>query len=121
MTGVKKVNLEEKFGLFTEQWSPKIVARVNDVDVRLAKLQGEFVWHAHDAEDEMFLVVRGELVIRLRDGEVTLREGELAVVPSGVEHKPESSEETHVLVLVRSGAINTGDAGGERTVEAEWV
>lgn len=121
MTDVSKVNLQEKLGLLNEQWSPKIVSQVNGLGVRLAKLEGEFVWHAHPDGDEMFLVVKGELVIRLRDGIVKLGEGELAVVPRGVEHKPECHEEAHVMVVVRSETVNTGDAGGDRTVEAEWV
>jgi len=116
-----KVNLAEKFGLFHEQWSPKIVAQVNGNDVRLAKLEGEFVWHAHDESDEMFLVHKGDLVIHLRDGQLTLSEGEMAVVPRGVEHKPEAAAEALVLVVVQAEAVNTGDAGGKRTAQAEWI
>lgn len=121
MTVAKKVNLAEKFGLFSEQWSPKIVAQANGNDVRLAKLEGEFVWHAHDESDEMFLVVKGELVIHLRDRQLRLEEGEMAVVPRGIEHKPEAEAEVQVVVFVRSEAVNTGDAGGERTADAEWI
>jgi len=121
MTRVEKIDLSEKFGLFSDQWSPKIVAEVNDVEVRLAKLEGEFVWHAHEDEDEMFLVVRGSLTIRLRDGEVTLGEGQMAVVPRGVEHLPVAEAEVQVLVLTPKSTVNTGDAGGERTKEAEWI
>lgn len=116
-----KVNLAEKFGLFHEQWSPKIVAEVNGNDVRIAKLEGEFVWHSHPESDEMFLVLKGDLLIRLRDGLLTLTEGEIAVVPCGVEHKPQATAEAHVLVVVQSEAVNTGDAGGERTAQAEWI
>lgn len=121
MTQVEKIDLSEKFGLFSEQWSPKIVAEVNDVEVRLAKLEGEFVWHAHENEDEMFLVVRGDLTIRLRDGEVTLGEGQMVVVPRGVEHLPVAEKEVHVLVLTPKSTVNTGDTGGERTKAAEWI
>jgi mannose-6-phosphate isomerase-like protein (cupin superfamily) len=121
MTAVKKINIEEKLGLFAEQWRPKIIARVNDLDVRIAKLEGEFVWHAHGESDEMFLVVKGELVIHLRGGDLTLGEGEMAVVPRGTEHKPECTSEAHVMVITREDVVNTGDAGGARTAEAEWL
>lgn len=121
MMADQKVNLGQKLGLFEAQWSPKIIAQVNGNDVRLAKLEGEFVWHAHDESDEMFLVLKGDLVIHLRDGRLALTEGEVAVVPRGVEHKPEATAEAHVLVVVQSEAVNTGDAGGERTAEAEWI
>jgi mannose-6-phosphate isomerase-like protein (cupin superfamily) len=121
MTARIKVNLAEKFGLFHERWSPKVVAQVNGNDVRIAKLEGEFVWHAHPDSDEAFLVVKGDLVIHLRDGQAQLHEGEMAVVPRGIKHKPEARREAHVLVIVRSEVVNTGDAGGERTAEAEWI
>lgn len=121
MTAAHKVNVNEKFSRFDEQWSPKIIAQMNGNDVRLAKLQGDFVWHTHDESDELFLVVKGELTIHLRDGGVTLSEGEMVVVERGTEHKPECGSETHVLVMVRTDVVNTGDAGGERTVEAEWI
>ena len=121
MTRVEKIDLSEKFGLFSEQWSPKIVAEVNDMRVRLAKLEGEFVWHAHENEDEMFLVVHGDLTIRLRDGELNLSEGQLAVIPKGAEHMPVAKSEVHVLVLTPKSSLNTGDAGGDRTARAEWI
>lgn len=121
MTAGAKVDIAEKFGLFQDIWSPKIIAQVNGNDVRLAKLEGEFVWHAHPESDEGFLVVKGDLVIHLRDGQILLHEGEMAVVPRGIEHKPEARKEAHVLVIVRSEVVNTGDAGGERTAEAEWI
>jgi mannose-6-phosphate isomerase-like protein (cupin superfamily) len=116
-----KVNLREKFTRFTEQWSPKIVADVNDYHVKLAKVQGEFVWHRHEDTDELFLVVRGQMTIKLRDGYVTLEEGDLYVVPRGVEHKPVAEQEAHILLLEPAGTVNTGDAGGERTVQAERI
>lgn len=118
---VDKVGLAASFGKFSERWSPKIVAQVNGNDVRLARLEGEFVWHSHDESDELFLVMNGELVIHLPDRDITLHEGELAVVPRGVEHKPECDTETQVMVVVRSDTVNTGKAGGERTAEAEWL
>lgn len=121
MTRVEKIDLGEKFGLFSDQWSPKIIAEVNDLEVRLAKLQGEFVWHAHEDEDEMFLVVRGDLTIRFRDGEVTLGEGQMAVVPRGVEHLPVAQNEVQVMVMTPKSTVNTGDMGGERTRAGEWI
>ena len=116
-----KINLREKFARFTEQWRPKIVADVNDYHVKLVRVQGEFVWHRHEDTDELFLVVQGRMTIKLRDGDVVLDEGELYVVPRGVEHKPVAEQEAHILLLEPVGTVNTGDAGGERTVQAEWI
>ncbi len=110
------INLAEKFAAFDDAWSPKLVATVNDYDVKLAKLRGAFVWHSHEEEDELFLVVKGRLVIKLRDGEVTLEPGEMVVVPHGVEHMPVADGEAHVLLFERRGTINTGDAREARTV-----
>ncbi len=118
---MRKFNLSQKFGLFSAHWQPKIIAGLNDTHVKLVKLQGEFVWHAHALEDELFLVVKGELVIRLRDGEVHISEGELIVIPHGVEHCPLAAEEVWVLLLEPKTTLNTGDAGGERSVEPEWI
>lgn len=113
---IEKVNIEEKFGLFRDQWSPKIAGEVNDSYVKLVKLEGEFVWHRHETEDEMFLVVRGRLKIRLRDGEVDLDEGEFAIIPRGVEHLPVAEREAHVLLFEPKSVLNTGDVVNERTV-----
>jgi mannose-6-phosphate isomerase-like protein (cupin superfamily) len=118
---MEKVNLTQKLALFSERWSPKIVGEVNDVHVKLAKLQGEFVWHSHDAEDELFLVLRGRLRILFRDREVVLEPNEFIVVPRGTEHCPVAEEEVHVLLLEPKSTLNTGDAGGDRTQAAEWV
>ena len=115
------VNLEDKFGRISEQWSPKILAQLNDYHVKAVKLQGEFVWHKHDETDELFLVTKGPLVIRFRDRDVTLGPGELVVVPKGVEHLPVAEEECEVLLIEPAGTPNTGDAGGARTVEPEWL
>jgi mannose-6-phosphate isomerase-like protein (cupin superfamily) len=115
------VNLEDKFGRIGEQWSPKILAQLNDYHVKAVKLQGEFVWHRHDETDELFLVTKGSLVIRFRDRDVVLGPGELLVVPKGVEHLPIAEEECEVLLIEPAGTPNTGDAGGPRTVEPEWV
>ena len=112
---MQKVNLEEKFSMFSEQWSPKIVAELNGQQVKLAKLQGEFIWHSHEAEDEMFLVVRGKLKLLFRDGEVELNEGEMLVVPKGVEHKPVAEEEVMVMLFEPASTVNTGEVVNEKT------
>lgn len=117
-----KINLAEKFGLFTETWSPRILAELNGQHVKLARLEGEFVWHSHEEEDELFLVVEGELRLLFRDHEVVLGPGELCVVPRGVEHKPVAEQEVKVLLLEPAGTVNTGQAGGPRTIDApEWI
>jgi mannose-6-phosphate isomerase-like protein (cupin superfamily) len=113
---VEKVNLEEKLSRFSDHWSPKIIATVNDSDVKLAKVQGEFVWHAHEAEDELFLVLGGRLVIELRDGQVALGPGELVVIPRGVEHRPVAEGEVKLLLFERSSIRHTGDVVDPRTV-----
>ena len=113
---MEKVNLSEKLSLFEEQWSPKIVGEINDSYVKLVKLQGEFVWHHHEDEDEMFLVLKGSLLIRLRDGEIRLREGEFVIIPRGVEHLPVAEEEAHVLLLEPKSTLNTGNIRNSRTV-----
>ena len=120
MTSV--VNLTEKFGLIKDQWDPKIIAQVNDYQLKIAKIQGEFVWHSHPETDEMFLVVDGEMVIHLRDQDLKLAAGELCVIPKGVEHKPAAVQECQILMIEPAGTRNTGDAGGERTVqEVDWI
>ena len=112
---IEKVNLSEKFGLFAEHWSPKIAGEVNDSYVKLVKFTGDFVWHKHENEDEMFLVVKGEIVIKLRDGDVRLSEGEFVIIPRGVEHKPVADAEAHVLLFEPKTVLNTGDVVNERT------
>jgi len=115
------VNLADKFGLFQEHWRPKIVGALNDSYVKLVKLKGEFVWHRHESEDELFLVIKGRLVIRLRDRDLTIGEGEFVVIPRGVEHLPVAEGEVHVLLIEPQTTLNTGDVRSERTVEAEWI
>src|SRR5690242_1317103 len=116
------VNLTQKFGLFQDLWSPKVVGELDDYHVKLVKVKGEFVWHRHEAEDEMFLVVKGQLRIQLRDGEITLNPGEMTIIPHGVEHMPVAAEETHVLLLERKATLNTGNVQNERSVTAEeWI
>jgi mannose-6-phosphate isomerase-like protein (cupin superfamily) len=114
---VEKVNLAEKLSLFGEHWSPRIVAELNDAYVKVVKLDGEFVWHHHDDEDELFLVVCGRLRMQFRDGDVVLEPGEMMVVPRGVEHCPLAEGETHVVLIEPKTTLNTGNVRGERTVE----
>ncbi|WP_328547516.1 cupin domain-containing protein [Streptomyces platensis] len=113
------VNLADKLSQFSDLWSQKKIADVNDYEVKLAKLKGEFVWHTHEDTDELIMVVSGRLTLQLRDGEVTLGPGELYVVPQGVEHCPVAEEETAILLLEPVGTLNTGDAGGPRTKAPE--
>lgn len=114
---VTKINLAEKFDRFADHWSPKVVADLNDSHVLLAKVQGEFVWHQHAEEDELFIVVRGELTIELRDGKMTLGPGEMAVIPKGVEHRPVARNEVHVMLIEPKATRHTGDVVSERTVQ----
>jgi mannose-6-phosphate isomerase-like protein (cupin superfamily) len=113
----RAINLKEKFSQFSEHWSPRKVGMLNDCQITLAKTKGEFVWHAHEDTDEVFLVVEGEMTIEFRDGEVHLEPGEMFVVPRGVEHKPFCREECHVLVIDREGTVNTGGEETELTVK----
>ena len=112
---MEKVNLAEKLSRFSEYWSPKIVGEVNGQQVKLVKFRGPFVWHHHDAEDELFLVVRGRFRMEFRDRAVWLEEGEFLIVPRGVEHRPVAEEEVHVLLFEPASTLNTGTAGGELT------
>ena len=112
---LEKVNIAEKFRLFDEHWSPKIAGEVGDSYVKLVKFRGDFVWHRHETEDEMFLVIKGSITIRLRDGDVQLGEGEFVVIPRGVEHLPVAEEEAHVLLFEPKTVLNTGDVRNERT------
>ncbi len=116
------INLREKFGLFTEQWSPKIIAQLNDYHFKLARVEGDFTWHSHPETDEVFFVVEGSMRIDFRDGSVTLDEGEMLVVPRGVEHKPFAEREAKILLVEPAGTVNTGDAGGDRTAADDvWI
>jgi mannose-6-phosphate isomerase-like protein (cupin superfamily) len=111
-----RVNLAAKFRLFDEYWSPKIVGELNDAYVKLVKIKGEFVWHHHETEDELFFVVKGRLLLKFRDREVWVEEGEFVIVPRGVEHLPVAAEETHVMLLEPKSTLNTGNVRNERTV-----
>lgn len=115
----RAVNIAAKLSEFTELWAPKIVATLNDYEVKITKLKGEFVWHTHPDTDELFIVVTGRLTIQLRDGDVVLTPGELFVVPRGVEHCPRADEETSIMLLEPRGTVNTGDAGGPMTRDPE--
>ena len=116
------INLGEKLTLFAEQWSPKIIAQMNDYHFKLAKVQGEFVWHDHPETDEVFLVLHGTLEIQFRDGKVLLNEGEMFVVPKGVEHKPVAERECHIMLVEPVGTVNTGDVLNQRTAPNNvWI
>ncbi|MFL6624222.1 MAG: cupin domain-containing protein [Sulfurifustis sp.] len=114
---MEKVNLAQKFSLFSDYWNPRIAGELNGQQVKLAKLKGEFVWHHHEHEDEMFLVIKGRLMIRLRTEDVVIQEGEFFIVPRGVEHQPVAEEEVHVLLFEPASTLNTGNVLNERTVE----
>ncbi len=116
-----KVNLADKLSLIRDHWRPGIVAEVNDTHVKLAKIKGEFEWHHHEHEDEMFLVLAGRLLMRFRDRDVWLDPGEMLVVPRGVEHQPVAPEETHIMLVEPKGTLNTGTVESDRTVRPEWL
>jgi mannose-6-phosphate isomerase-like protein (cupin superfamily) len=118
-----KVNLREKLALFSEHWSPRIVGEVNDSHIKLVKVQGEFTWHRHDNDDELFLVLHGSLTIKLRDRDILLNEGEFIVVPRGVEHKPVAEHEAHILLLEpKTLTRNTGNVENNLTAESQpWI
>ena len=109
------IDIADKLSLFSEHWSPKVIARLNDYEIKVAKLKGEFVWHTHDDTDELFLVIEGRLTIQLRDGDITLGPGQLFVVPQGVEHCPITDGDVAVMLIEPAGVVNTGAAGGELT------
>ena len=117
-----KINLKEKLSLFSEHWSPKVIAEMNDYQFKLVKLQGDFVWHSHSDTDEVFIVIEGAMKIELSDGIVELSEGEMFVVPKGVAHKPYAEEECKVMLVEPRGVVNTGDAEGELTASNDvWI
>ena len=117
------ISLDEKFSKFSERFQPKVIARMNDYEFKLAKVEGDFVWHSHPETDETFLVLDGELKIDFRDGSVTLRSGDLFVVPKGKEHKPSAASECRIMLIEPAGTVNTGDsAAGERTAQNDvWI
>ncbi|MEX2029499.1 MAG: cupin domain-containing protein [Anaerolineales bacterium] len=122
MTTPDKVNLLEKFRLLGDLWAPRIVGQLNGQHVKLVKLKGEFVWHQHEIEDELFLVIHGEVTIQFRDHEVRLGKGEFLIVPAGIEHRPVAEEEAHVLLLEPASTLNTGNVRNQRTIpEPDWI
>lgn len=119
---MNKVNLHHKFSLFSEHWSPRVIAEMNDYQFKLVKIKGEFTWHAHEDTDEVFLVLEGEMGIAFRDQTVLLSQGEMLVVPRGVEHKPFAEQECKVMLIEPKGVINTGESGGPLTAENDvWI
>ncbi len=118
----RAINLKEKLSAFSDHWSPKIIAQMNEVQFKLVKFRGGFVWHSHPDTDETFFVLEGAMAVDFRDGRVELAEGELLVVPRGVEHKPSAPAECKVMIVEPAGTRNTGDAGGDRTAEEDvWI
>lgn len=118
----RSLNFAQKLGLFSEHWTPKVIAEMNDYQFKISKLQGEFVWHSHPDTDETFIVLEGQLHIDFRDGRVSIASGEMFVVPKGVEHKPWSEQEVKLLLIEPKGVLNTGDQGGERTAQNDvWI
>ena len=121
-TKYKALNFEEKFSRFTEHWFPRVIAEMNDYQLKLVKVQGEFVWHKHPETDEVFIVINGVLSIELRDGKVTLKSGEMFVIPKGVEHRPVAKKECKMMLIEPKGVVNTGDTGGQLTAENDaWI
>ena len=119
---IQSINLNKKLSAFQERWSPRIIAQMNDYHFKLAKIQGEFIWHQHPETDEVFYVVHGDMRIEFREKTVPLVAGELCVVPSGVEHKPVADEECHILLIEPAGTLNTGDVTDEHTqVDEMWI
>lgn len=110
MSEIKKVNIGKKLSLFNEHWTPKIVGELNDYHIKLAKFQGDFVWHKHDDTDEMFLVIDGSFTMKLRDGDIEIQQGEFIIIPKGVEHCPSAENEVQVMLFEKAGTVNTGDA-----------
>jgi len=118
----KKINFKEKYSKFTKHWSPRIIGEMNNYQFKLAKIEGEFIWHGHKDTDETFIVIEGEMILKFRDSEVKLTQGEMYVVPKGIEHKPCAENECKILVIEPRGVINTGDAGGELTLKEDmWI
>ena len=122
MMNYESINFQEKLSKFSEHWAPKVIAQMNDYHFKVVKVRGEFVWHDHPETDEVFVVLKGQLEIQFRDGNVSLNEGEMYVVPKGVEHKPIAAEECHILLIEPAGLVNTGDAQSEMTAPNDvWI
>ena len=122
MMNYESINFQEKLSKFSEHWAPKVIAQMNDYHFKVVKVRGEFVWHDHPETDEAFIVLKGQLEIQFRDGNVSLNEGEMYVVPKGVEHKPCAEDECHILLIEPAGLVNTGDAQSELTAPNDvWI
>ena len=122
MMNYQPINFQEKLSKFSEHWSPRNIAQMNDYHFKIAKIEGEFIWHDHPETDEVFIVLKGQLEIQLREGKVVLSEGEMFVVPKGVAHKPFAQEECHILLIEPVGTLNTGDVVNERTAANDvWI
>ena len=118
----RSINLAQKLAKFSEHWSPKIVAQMNNYHFKVVKVQGEFIWHDHPDTDEVFIVLKGQLQIQFRDGRAVLNEGEMFVVPKGLEHKPVAEQECHILLVEPAGTVNTGELVNERTAANDvWI
>lgn len=116
------INLRDKLARFTDHWSPRVIAEMNDYQFKLVKVRGEFVWHAHQETDEVFIVIEGELILEFRDKSIRLRPGELYVVPRGVEHRPTATQECAIMLVEPRGVVNTGAAGGAYTAQNDvWI
>lgn len=120
--GYQPVNFQEKLSKFSDHWSPRIIGQLNDYHFKVAKVQGEFIWHAHPETDEVFIVLKGQLEIQFRDGSVLLNEGEMFIVPKGVEHKPVAEGECHIMLVEPAGTVNTGDVIDKKTAPHDvWI
>ena len=118
----KKINIRKKLNKFNDYWSPKVITEMNDYQFKLAKISGEFIWHRHKSTDEVFYVVKGKMIIEFRDGKVELSEGEMYVVPKGVEHKPYAEKECHIMLIEPRGVLNTGEVKNELTaINDNWI
>jgi mannose-6-phosphate isomerase-like protein (cupin superfamily) len=122
MMSYTAINFEEKFSMFSEHWSPRVIAQMNDYQFKLAKVESEFIWHSHSDTDEVFIVIEGTLDIEFRDGKVTLGPGEMFVIPRGIEHKPTAKSECKIMLVEPKGVVNTGESGGNLTARNDvWV
>ena len=119
---MQKISLSDKFSKFTDHWSPRVIAEVNDHQLKLVKIKGDFVWHDHDDADEVFIVIEGSMSIEFEDGIVELNQGEMCVVPKGVRHRPFAENECQIMLVEPRGVVNTGEAGGDLTAEGDvWI
>jgi mannose-6-phosphate isomerase-like protein (cupin superfamily) len=119
---MEAIDLSDKLSRFSDKWAPKIIAQLNDYHIKLAKIEGQFIWHSHPETDELFFLLDGTMIIQMREGNIELKPGQMFVVPKGMAHKPVAGEECHVMLIEPAGTVNTGDAGGEMTFATEqWI